>query len=578
MTIGVAACSQSGSEGAYKAGSYKATKKGHNGDIEIEVKFDKDAILEVKTLEHSESAGLGDVAMERISKEVVEGQTLAVDTVSGATVSSNAMLAAIEDCVKQAGGDVAALKAKTGSVDKNQKVEEITTDVVIIGAGGAGLSAATSARQNGAEVIVLEKQATIGGSTALSGGSISATGTKFQKEKGIEDSKESWMTLWKERQATSNTDSKYPDYSFVDKFMDEAVKTTEWLVDYVGHKYVSIAGFGMDPAERLHNPFSDKTTKGGTTLTQNMESFVIGQGVKILTETPATELIVDEEGNVTGVISEGKNGKLIVYADKVILAAGGYAKNEELLERFIPEAAGTAELSAAAAGSTGDGMIMAEEIGAALYEEPWVIGLGVASKVEGTASLMMDWAKVYVNGNGERFTNEQIHYAIASNKLMEQDETFAIIDSSQANEALVKALEEQLSSGEVVKADTFEALAKAMEVPAETFVKTIEGYNEGAKSGKDAMGKSKEYLVAVENAPYYAVKLYPKTMGTFAGVKTNDSFQVLKEDGSIINNLYAVGENANKILYNQVYMTGSAVQFALTSGRIAGEHAANSLK
>ncbi|WP_426351181.1 FAD-dependent oxidoreductase [Alloiococcus sp. CFN-8] len=578
MTIGLAACSQSGAEGAYKAGTYKATEKGHNGEIEIQVKFDKDAILEVKPLEHSESAGLGDVAMEKISKEVVEGQTLAVDTVSGATVSSKAILAAIEDCVEQAGGDVAALKAKTGAGDKNQTEEEITTDVVVIGAGGSGLSAATSARQNGAEVIVLEKQATIGGSTALSGGAIGATGTKFQKEQGIEDSKENWMSLWKERQATSNPDSKYPDYNFVDYFMDEAVKTTEWLVDYVGHKYVSIIGFGMDPAERLHFPFSDETTKGGTSLINNIEGFAVGEGVKVLTERPATELIVDEDGNVTGVISEGKNGKLTVHAKKVILAAGGYAKNEELLERFIPEAAGTSELSAAAAGSTGDGMLMAEKVGATFYEDPWVIGLGVASKLEGTASLMMDWSKVYVNGNGERFTNEQIHYAIASNKLLEQDKTWVIIDSTEANEALVQALEGQLSTGEVVKADTFEALAKAMEVPEENFLKTMETYNEGAKNGKDALGKEKEYLVAVEKAPYYALKLYGKTMGTFAGVKTNESFQVLKEDGSIINNLYAVGENANKVLYNQVYMTGSSIQFALTSGRIAGEHAANSLK
>ena len=191
---------------------------------------------------------------------------------------------------------------------------------------------------------------------------------------------------------------------------------------------------------------------------------------------------------------------------------------------------------------------------------------------------MMDWTKVYVNGKGERFTSEELHYAISTNKLLEQDKTWVIIDSTEANGELVKSLEEQMSSGEVVKADTFEALGKAMEVPEATFVKSMKDFNDGVKTGKDPMGKSKEYLVAVEKAPYYAIKLYPKTMGTFAGVKTNDNFQVIKVDGSPINNLYAVGENANKVLYNQVYMTGSSVQFALTSGRIAGEHAAKSVK
>jgi len=135
-----------------------------------------------------------------------------------------------------------------------------------------------------------------------------------------------------------------------------------------------------------------------------------------------------------------------------------------------------------------------------------------------------------------------------------------------------------MPSEEAVKADSLEALAKAMNVPVDTFTKTMAEYNEGVKTGKDKMGKSANSLVAVESAPYYAIKVYPKTMGTFAGVKTNDNYQVIREDGSVINNLYAGGEMANKALYNQVYMSGSAVQFALTSGRLAGEHAALNMK
>ena len=261
----------------------------------------------------------------------------------------------------------------------------------------------------------------------------------------------------------------------------------------------------------------------------------------------------------------------------MILAAGGYAKNDDLLERFVPEAAGTAEISNAAASSMGDGIIMAEEIGAALYEEPWVIGLGVGTKVEGTGGLMMDWTKVYVNENGERFTNEQIHYAIATNKVLEQESPWVIVDSSDANADLVQAIEEAMPTDEVVKADSYEDLAEAMGVPVDNFVQTMEAYNEGVETGNDAMGKASEYLGAVDNALYYALKLYGNTMGTFAGVKTNDNYQVLRDDGSVINNLYAAGENANKVIYNQVYMSGSSVQFALTSGRIAGEHAVQNI-
>jgi fumarate reductase flavoprotein subunit len=395
----------------------------------VEVVFDNMSILSVTILEHVESAGISDLALERIPQEVVGGQTLSADVVSGATISSLAVLTAIEDCVIQAGGDVDTLK--TAESPDNGESGEITlnTDMVVIGAGGAGLAAAAAAYQNGMEVIVLEKLATIGGSTSYSGGGISATGTKFQIELGIEDTKESWMELWKERQGASNPDGLYPNYDFVDRFMDEAVVTTEWLVDYIGHEYGSITGFGMDPVERIHFPVPVTGSPGGSVLTSNIGEFLLGNGIEILTETKATELMTDSNGDVVGVVAEGRNGIIKIYAKKVILATGGYARSEELLARFIPEAADTAALTTAAPGSTGDGMLMAEAIGATYYEEPWVIGVGIGSKVAAANAFAWDWSKMYVNEKGERFTNEQIHYAILTNVLIEQETTWLIIDS-----------------------------------------------------------------------------------------------------------------------------------------------------
>lgn len=579
LVFSLAACSKtkttdSGSEeGIFKAGTYTGVGQGNNGEVKVEVTFDANSIVSVKVIEHSETPGISDPAIERIPGEIVENQSIAVDIVSGATNTSKAILAAVEDCIKQAGGDVEAFKVAKDIKDSEKSTIELTTDVVVVGAGGTGLSAAASAHQHGAKVIVLEKLATTGGSTALSGGGIAATGTRFQEELGIEDTKESWMQLWKERQATSNPNGKYPDYDRVDKFMDEAIVTTHWLVDYIGHKYDRIEGFGFDPVRRLHFP-----EKNGADITNTIEKFLTSKGIEILKETRATELITDENGDVVGVLAENKDGIVKINAKKVILATGGFAKNEELLERFVPQFAGSSELSAASVGSTGDGILMAEKVGAALYEEPWVIGLAVGTRIQGISGLEWDPTKIYINENGERFMNEAVHYAVLTNKVAEQEKMWIIIDSSEANAQLTETLKGLLPHTEIAYGETIEELAKAMGVAESNLVNTINTFNEGVKTGKDAFGKPESLLVPVENGPYFALRYYPKTMGTFGGVKTNENFQVLREDGSVINNLYAGGECANKVLYNQVYMSGSAVQFALTSGRIAGEHAAKSIK
>ncbi|MFA7550004.1 MAG: FAD-binding protein, partial [Sedimentibacter sp.] len=332
------------------------------------------------------------------------------------------------------------------------------------------------------------------------------------------------------------------------------------------------------PVERLHRPAEVEGRTNGAALILNIENFARENNIEIKTETKVTELITNDDGDVIGVVAEGKDGKITINAQKVILAAGGFAKNEDLLERFVPEFVGSVELSAASAGTTGDGIMMAEKIGAALYEEPWVIGLSFGSKVSGTGGLAWDWTKVYVNEMGERFVNEESHYAIITNVVAEQETPWLILDSNDANIQTIESLEEALDSGEVVKAETYEELGVAMGVPGETLAQTMSEYNQGAEEGTDSLGKSSDFLVPMETPPYYAMKIYPVTMGTFGGVKTNENYQVLREDGSIINNLYAGGECANRVLYNQVYMTGSAVQFAVTSGRLAGEHAAQNIE
>lgn len=449
---------------------------------------------------------------------------------------------------------------------------EYETDVLVIGAGGTGLAAASAAVEAGAEVMVLEKMGMVGGSTALSGGGIAATGTRFQEEQGIEDSKESWMELWRERQATGRENPMYPDYDRVDLFMDRAIDTVHWMTDVIGHEWVRIEGFGFDPVARLHFPESN-----GSDLTNAMDSFLKDKGVNVMLNTAGTKLLTDDAGAVIGAEAEGENGPITIHAKKVILATGGFARNEEMLEELVPEMAGTSELTNAAVGSTGDGIRMAQEVGAVLYEEPWIIGLGIGNPNRETAALNWDVSKMYVNQDGERFFNEASHYAIVTNEAAGEEDVWMIIDSSEANSEIIPALE-GVEDGTVVTGETIEALAEAMGVDAANLQTTTDEYNAGIESGNDPFGKPAEASQPVGDGPYYALKIFPVTMGTFGGVKTNDNFEVLDESGNPIPNLYAGGEVANKFLYNQVYMSGSAVQHALTSGRIAGEHAGGNLE
>lgn len=559
--------------GVYKAGTYTAIAKGNNGDMTVEVVFDANAIVSVTVKDHKETQGISDPAIEKIPQGIVTGQTLAVDVISGATNTSNGILAAVEDCVKQAGGDIDALKV-AAALNEGDKVEtEMTTDVVIIGGGGTGLAAAGSAFEQGAKVIVLEKQANVGGSTALSGGGIAATGTRFQEELGIKDTPEDWMELWEERQSTSNPDSQYPDYDRVTTFMDDAVDTTHWLVDYMNHKYAKVEGYGVDPVARLHFP-----EKGGADLISNLEKTLRDKGIDILLETKATELLTDEQGAVVGVKAENAEGTLTVHAKKVIIAAGGFARNEEMMKQYLPQFVEDMDISAAAAGSTGDGILMAEKVGAVLYEDPWVIGLGMGSRIQELGGLSWDTTKILVNEKGERFFNENSHYAIVTNQVVNHEQVWMVIDSSEANAKTIESIQGLLPNDEVATGGTLKELAEAMAVPADALTATMDTFNSGVTSGKDAFNKEKETLVAVNKGPFYAFKFYPKTMGTFGGVKVDEDFRVLKEDGSVIPNLYAGGESANRFLYNQVYMSGSAVQYALTSGRLSGAHAANAIK
>ncbi|MFV0353390.1 MAG: FAD-dependent oxidoreductase [Oscillospiraceae bacterium] len=560
----------SASGGLFTPGTYTGTGKGNNGDIKVEVTFDADKITKITVLEHGETEGLAEPALENMPQEIIDQQSTQVDTVAGATNTSKGIIEAVNDAIQQAGADPAALLPKNNSgVVAQEIVKDI--DVVVVGGGLAGLSAAIKATEGGAKVILMEKMAVTGGSSALSGGGLGATNSAIQQEYDIKDSNEAWRQLWEERQATSPEIGQYPDWDRVDSLIAYSAESIDWFTS-LGYEFRKPEGFGVDPVERLHFPSPEGN---GAVLTQYLTQYAEEKGVEILLETHATKLI-EKDGAVVGILAASKQADLTINAKAVILASGGFANSEELVARFVPEVKDYMAYGVSAAGNTGDGIVMAEEVGAAVYEDPWLIGLGLATPVSEMRSFYWYGTYIMVNGQGERFTNEAGHYSIVYNDAVYKspEGSFMVFDSGEAFAAFSEAAETAIDNEAVYKGETLEELAVAMGVNAENLALTVKDYNAISTGTADAFGKNAAVSIPLTKGPFYAVEYYPSNMGTMGGVKITENAEVVTTSDEVIPGLYAAGEMANRAYYSQVYMSGSALQVAATTGQIAGEKAA----
>lgn len=548
---------------AYTAGTYTASAQGNNGPVEVSVTFDGDKITEVTVTNHAETAGIAEAPVEKIPAAIVAGQTLNVDTVSGATMTSNAILAAVADCVLQAGGDVEALKAaeSTAAVAED---EEITYDVVVLGSGAAGLAAAAEAADAGASVVLMEKLSRLGGNTLISGGLVYATGTSFQKEAGVEDSVEALVEYWLTR-AEGNADE-----AMLTLVAEKSSETIDWLMNN-GVELTGPTTSGTSPVPRMQSAGS------GSGIVLPLSKAVEDRGVKIYTDTAAQTLLTDETGAVIGVEALAADGhKITAYANRgVIIATGGYDVSEEMKAKYAPSIAGSYSYSSP--GNVGDGINMAIAVGADTVFKDGSIGFRGIREVFSFASPLdaQIWNPyLYVDAKGARFVNEASDYPIFHSAMVNNgsDHFFLIYDAATANaEVLDPAVEE----GFAFKADSIEALAEAAGMDVETFSATVSRYNELAGKEDADFGKAAALMTGIGEGPYYALKVVPATIGSMGGIKTDLSTQVLNAEGAVIPGLYAAGAVANgDFFYKEYPASGTSIQMCLTMGRIAGANAA----
>lgn len=622
LVMTIALCLPVSAQAAYQAGTYTGTAQGRNGQILVEVEVSESEILRADVKEHQETAGISDGPIAKIPNEIVKYQSLNIDSVAGATITSEAIVKAAEAALQLAGADVSALYA---AIEKEVAEDlELTADVVIIGGGGAGMSAAVSATELGASVIVLEKTGAVGGNSLVSGGiynaadperqtSVSATSIDScyaltQKEARSDLHQQLMNTLKAELDAYTTAGSK----GLFDSITLHTLQTYDGG-DYVGDLELILnlcqnALPALEWMESLGLEINPQIKQGSGALWQRTHYtygayatayFDVYDNVlsardnyKLMLNTEAQHLIVDDAGRVVGVEATGETGnKVTVYANNgVILATGGFAGNVDMRVKYcqgdkwpyLGEMLPTSNV----AGVTGDGIRMAEEIGVQLVDMDQIQLVHLCDPVTGNTSNQAQngaGSYLFINTQGNRFVNEGGRRDEISLAVLDQPEGFTwLIQTSDSikdpeTTACIDGImvSERLKTGETgwCTAETLEGLAQVMDVPYENLKAAVDDYNAHVKTQeKDAFGRT---LFSYEfvNGPWYAFKRAPAAHHTMGGVKIDAECHVYNVDNQIIPGLYAAGEVTGDI-HGGNRLGGNAIVDFVVYGKIAGMSAA----
>jgi len=602
-------------DGTYKPGTYTASAQGNNGPVELSVTFSEDAITEITIGEHAETQGLSDPAFEKIPAAIVQYQSLGVDTISGATYTSNAILDAVADCVAQAGGDAEALRAvavEGGEDTEGAVLADSEVDVLVIGGGGAGLSAALSASQGGASVILVEKLSALGGNTFRCGGAFNTADPERQKdiqmtealssavEKVLahEDVSEDHAKLkaevqkqWDEYKASGSTalfdtpewhalqSIDAGDYEgnveLVRTLTSNTLDTLNWLTDN-GVEWTDQVSTVVGA---LWNRSHQTPNNSGADIIAALEQNATASGVEIYLDTKAEELIV-EDGRVAGaVITNSAGDKVTVKAGKgVIMATGGFSANVEMRVKYNKQWEDIGESLATnnSPGATGDGIVMGEAVGANLVGMGWIQLMPLNGVSGGGISGYVN-SSLYCNKEGKRFVAEdQRRDVLAAAVLAQTDKLFYIVCDQKEAELrglTPEVLSYMVDNGLLYSGETIAELAENMGVPADALEQTVKEFNEAVKADKpDEFGRT-TWENTIETGPFYAPSFSPAVHHTMGGLEINGNAEVINTDGEVIHGFYAAGEVTGGI-HGTNRVGGNAVPDALCFGKIAGANAA----
>ena len=554
-----------------KAESFKATEAGHNGDIEATVNFEGDKIASID-LVHNETEGLGDEAADKIVSEIVDKQSINVDTVSGATVTSTALIEAVKDAIEESGRDLKLYEKDSDEANKETETKDY--DVVVVGGGGAGFAAAISAKEAGANVVLVEKLGQVGGNTLISGGEYAAPANELQEKEGIEDSVE---------QFEKDVEKAGGNKDLIKVLAENATDGAHWLRDDIGVEWLdSLMFFGGHSVKRSFIPKNHT----GNELISNYKTKAEELGIDVLTNTDVKEILT-KDGKVSGVRAESEDKDLTLNAKSVVLASGGFGANAEMCyenDKEVDEHV----LSTNSPGATGDGIVMAEALGADTVDMDKIQLYPVCDVETGKLLYVGDTRLVggalLVNKEGKRFVEELDTRRAISMGIKEQtDHVGYLIWDEKSNEktGTMKSNPEEAESlyerGLLYKADTIEELADHFEIDKEALLETVNNFNENSKKEQDPEFNLRMLGWTIDEGPYYMLKAGPAVHHTMGGLKINPEAEVQTKDGKSIEGLYAAGEVTGGI-HGSNRLGSVAMADITVFGRIAGENAAEHAK
>ena len=572
-------------------GTYTGEGKGRNGTITVEVTVKAGKLDAVKVVKHTETVGISDAAVADFPKAIVAAQSTAVDAVAGATMTSEGIRAAVAQAIQKAGGDPAQFATAVVKKKAAKKLVKENADIVVVGAGGSGISAAVKAETLGANVILIEKMPVIGGATALNAGTLIATGSKYQREV-MKETKDSPELAYKDIFTVGKNRN---DPTLVKMVTERVGGVVDWLI------YDMKIPYG--PAATQYPDHSANRQLGVTGRSVNylnlMREKFLGMGGKLMLQTRAQELIRDDAGKVVGVRATDKDGNTVELTSKaVILASGGYGAVKSMLPKEMSN-----YVFYGLDSETGDGYKMATAIGAGtinldlvkMYPQgvETVPGHGLAATASSTDTMKKSGA-IYVNKLGQRYVDENAALGVLTDKTVAQPDHIAyiVMDAKAWKEYVRKSLEDKLvpneetlmtwtkivNNGRPVMAvsDNLADAAKTMGVDPEGLAKTVAHWNDMVKAGEDT-DFNRKITGGLGEGPYYIVEQKVRYQTTLGGLKADADLRILDKAGKPIPGLYGAGcvvGGAN----GADSLTAMMNSWAIVSGVVSAESAVQSIK